>query len=139
MNVAFFLKPKSEVAYLYNDYSIRQGLEKMCNHGYTAIPVLDRNGGYVGTISEGDFLWHIVDGENTQVEKTDIKDQENVKISEIMKKNKNESVNVTADMSELFEKAKTQNFVPVIDDRGYFIGIVTRQDIIKYFYEKCEF
>ena len=29
-----------------------------------------------------------------------------------------------------------QNFVPVVDDRGVFIGIVRRQAIIKYCYDK---
>ena len=59
MNIAYFLLPKSNVAYLYDDYTFRQGLEKMRYHGYTAIPVITRNGTYVGTVSEGDFLWQL--------------------------------------------------------------------------------
>ena len=43
---------------------------------------------------------------------------------------------VSADMDELLYLIMEQNFVPVTDDRGKFIGIVTRHDIIKYFYEK---
>ena len=35
-------------------------------------------------------------------------------------------------MEELFEKITNQNFVPVTDDRGIFIGIITRKDIITY-------
>ena len=31
------------------------------------------------------------------------------------------------------DKALNQNFVPVLDDEKYFIGIVTRKDIMKYF------
>ena len=57
MNVAFFMKPKSSVAFLFDDFTVRQALEKMNYHGYTAIPVLDREGHYLGTVSEGDFLW----------------------------------------------------------------------------------
>ena len=56
MNIAYFLLPKSRIAYLYDDFTIRQGLEKMRNRGYTAIPVITRDGRYVGTVSEGDFL-----------------------------------------------------------------------------------
>ena len=56
MNIAFFLTLKKDVAYLYDDYSIRQALEKMKHHGYQTIPVIDRQGKYVGTVSEGDFL-----------------------------------------------------------------------------------
>ena len=61
MNIAYFLLPKSRIAYLYDDFTFRQGLEKMRNRGYTAIPVITRDGRYVGTASEGDFLWKLLD------------------------------------------------------------------------------
>ena len=61
MNIAYFLLPKTRIAYLYDDFTFRQGLEKMRNRGYTAIPVITRDGRYVGTVSEGDFLWRLLD------------------------------------------------------------------------------
>lgn len=64
MNILFLLKPKCNVAYLNQSDTIRQGLEKMRHHGYTAIPVIDDNGIYVGTITEGDFLWNILSLQN---------------------------------------------------------------------------
>ena len=67
MNILFFLIPKEDVSFIYEDNSVRQGIEKMRAHGYTAIPVLTRDGKYVGTISEGDFLWHLVDLNSTQL------------------------------------------------------------------------
>ena len=136
MNIAFFLKPKSDVAYLYDYYSIRQGLEKMCYHGYASIPVLDKDGKYVGTVSEGNFLWYIVKGENSEngnEYQTEIQNLEDTKIEDIMKKGKNPPVKITSDMDKLITRASEQNYVPVVDDRGYFIGIITRSDIIKYF------
>ena len=57
MNVLFFLKPKGELAYLYEDHTLRQGIEKLERSGFTAIPVISRSGEYIGTITEGDFLW----------------------------------------------------------------------------------
>ena len=39
MNILFFLKPKAEVAYLYEEFSMRQGLEKLERSGYTAIQI----------------------------------------------------------------------------------------------------
>ena len=56
MNIMFFLTPKSNVAYIYDDYSLRQALEKMEYHQYSAIPMIDRRGHYVGTLTEGDLL-----------------------------------------------------------------------------------
>ena len=74
MNISFFLQPKCKVAYIYNDDTIRQGLQKMNYYGYSAIPVLDENEHYVGTITEGDFLWHICRIKQNNAMEVDIKD-----------------------------------------------------------------
>ena len=44
MNVLFFLTPKENVAYIYEDYTVRQALEKMKYYHYSAIPIIDREG-----------------------------------------------------------------------------------------------
>lgn len=131
MNVAFFLTPKSHTAFLETDDTFRQGLEKMRHHGYTAIPVLDKDGGYVGTLSEGDLLWSIVD-----VGGASMRDCEKLKIADILKPDRNPPVNITAKADELVDRLLSQNFVPVIDDRGAFMGIVTRQRMLGYFKDK---
>ena len=60
MNILFFLTPKSEVAYLYDTDSLAQALEKMESHRYSAIPIIGEvSGKYLGTLTEGDLLWHI--------------------------------------------------------------------------------
>ena len=41
-------------------------------------------------------------------------------------------------MEDLIGKALNQNFVPVLDDQKCFIGIITRKDIIHYFYKKSQ-
>lgn len=48
---------------------------------------------------------------------------------------RNAPVRITAGMDELLDRVMNQNFVPVVDDLGSFIGIVTRRDIIDYFYK----
>ena len=128
MNILFLLRIKSEVSYIYDDSTLRQGLEKMRAKGYTAIPVITRDGDYVGTISEGDFLWHIIEHGRGS-----LKDQEAYSVRDILRKDYMRPVKVSATVEELIESAKNQNFVPVVDDRNKFIGIVTRRDIIKYF------
>ena len=131
MNVLMLLKPKETVKYIYDSNTLRQGLEKMRVHGYTAIPVISEDGKYVGTVSEGDFLYYIVDLRNSA-----ITEKEKHKVSDIIRKNFNPAVKIDVSMEELLNRAVNQNFVPVTDDRGTFIGIVTRQDIIKYFINK---
>lgn len=136
MNVAFFLKPKAQTAYLYDDYTVRQALEKMKHHGYSAIPVINQEGKYIGVVSEGDFLWYLVDGEAGEIVKTDIKNVEDVLISEALDIQRPEPASITATADDLLEYAMKQNFVSVVDDSNSFIGIVTRQDIIKYLSQK---
>ena len=45
------------------------------------------------------------------------------------------AVPVTTSMNDLLAAAVTQNFVPVVDDRQIFIGMVRRQAILEYFYK----
>lgn len=132
MNIAYFLLPKGRVAYLYDDHTFRQGLEKMRHHGYTAIPVISRSGQYIGTVSEGDFLWRLV-GEEGRVP---MGDPEKIRIRNILRGNAYPPVRITVTMDELLESAMNQNFIPVVDDMGSFIGIVTRRDILRYFAEQ---
>ena len=132
MNLLFLLHPKSTVAYLTSNVTVRQGLEKMRAHGYTAIPVINPNGEYVGTVSEGDFLYAVCEyskGGN-------LKQLEKIKLTEIMRDKRDKAVTVSEKMDELLLLIMQQNFVPVVDDRNTFIGIVTRRDIIKYYYNK---
>lgn len=131
MNLLYLLRPKSTVAYLSSDCTVRQGLEKMRAHGYTAIPVINPNGEYIGTVSEGDFLWYIADSGEYN-----LKNMEKIRLNEIMRCVRDSAVTVTTKMDDLLYKIMEQNFVPVTDDRNIFIGIVTRKDIIKYYYEK---
>lgn len=126
MNVISLLTPKAQVAYLYEDYTVRQGLEKLRAHGYTAIPVLARDGSYVGTVSEGDFLWSILDHRDNSLAA-----QEKQPLRRILRRNFNPPVSVRVSMEDLLERAMRQSFIPVVDDRGAFVGIVTRQSIMR--------
>ena len=126
MNVLFFLKPKQEVCVLHKGYTLRQGIEKMRQYGFAAVPVIDDEGQYCGTVTEGDLLRQVLQHENKA-------EWEQITLREGMRTDVKKPVNVMADMDELLSVAVTQNFVPVVDDRGMFIGIVTRQDIMRYF------
>ena len=130
MNILFFLRPKSGVTYLTLGNSLRQGLEKMRNSGYTEVPVVDKEGNYIGTVSQGDFLWKILDESFTNMQMA-----ERTKIDELVSK-RNAPVRINTTMEDLLSKAVDQNFVPVVDDFGAFVGIITRKAIIKYFAEK---
>ena len=131
MNIMFFLKPKSEVAHIYDDDTVRQVLERMEYHRYSCIPMLNRQGKYVGSITEGVLLWWLKGNHNLN-----LKLAEMVSIQEVGRRLDYKPVRAEAKMEDLMEKAMEQNFVPVVDDQGNFSGIITRKDIIGYFYDK---
>ena len=133
MNILFFLKPKSEVTFIYDYCTLRQVLETMEYHKYASIPMLNREGEYVGTITEGDLLWGIKSYQNM-----DLKRAENIFIQDFPRKADYEAVSADADMEDLLRKAMNQNFVPVVDDQKKFIGIITRKTIIEYCYERMQ-
>ncbi len=132
MNILFFLTPKSEVAYVYDTDTLRQALEKMENHRYSAVPVIGKEDGrYIGTLTEGDLLWHIKDQNNLS-----LRGAEEISIMSINRNRDNEPVDVDVNMEDLLNKAMNQNFVPVIDDGERFIGLITRKDLIQYLCKK---
>ena len=130
MNVLFLLTPKSDVAFIYDDFSLRQVLEKMEFHRYAAIPIITHGGKYIGTLTEGDLLWAIKENYSLNVRQA-----EQLKVKDIARHNDNIALPVSTDINDIIQTAIDQNFVPLIDDRGIFIGIITRKKIIKYFYD----
>lgn len=131
MNILFFLTPKSEVAYISSDDTLRQALEKMEQNKYSAVPIINHQGKYMGTLTEGDLLWEI---KNQYA--LSLKDAEKIRIMEIPRRLDNQPVLADADMEDLLDKVLNQNFVPVLDDQRCFIGIITRKDVIKYLCRK---
>ena len=126
-NVLFFLTPKAMCSYLYDDYTMRQALEKMEGSGFAALPILNRRGEYRGTLTEGDLLWGI-----KNMCYMDMRQAEARKIMEVDRRKDYLPVRVTASMHDLVERSANQNFVPVVDDKNAFIGIITRSAIIQH-------
>ena len=126
-NILFFLTPKAMCAHLMADDTLRQALARMESARYAALPILNKKGEYCGTLTEGDALWALINRCGL-----DIHAAEHVRIMEIAHRKDNSPVKVTATMDQLLERASRQNFIPVVDDKNTFIGIVTRRAIIKY-------
>lgn len=133
MNILFYLLPKANICYLYEDFTIRQALEHMKEKRYSVVPIISRDGDYVGSISEGDILFEI---RNTPDFNIKLAEKMNINNISILRSYK--AININADMKDLILLSLDQNFVPVVDDRNKFIGIVTRKDIIKSFLKEIK-
>ena len=127
MNTAMLLKPKSMVAYIYGDLFAKEGLKEFIAHGFTAVPVIDREGMYLGVVSERDFLYRLLDAGSVEAA-----DANGHTVADLVSDTRFEAVTIDADMDILFNRIIEQNFVPVIDSRGMFSGIVTRKDVLMH-------
>lgn len=125
-NIMSLIIPKTSLACLDNSMSFRQALEKMKAHGYSAIPIIDKESGiYLGTISEGDLLWKIVNDKEFDIYKS-----EDIPITSIVRSDYMYACTINTSFDELVDRSMQQNFVPVVDDRGILMGIITRKAII---------
>lgn len=128
MNLLFLLTPKSEVTYVLEDFSIAKALEILEGNRYSAIPIINKKGNYVGTLTEGDILWTFKNNPDISFETAG-----KYNITHITRSRKASPVSISADLESIYSAIMLQNFVPVIDDDKIFIGIVTRKDIISYY------
>ena len=114
-------------AHLNADDTLRQALERMEAAHFTALPILNKKGEYCGTLTEGDLLWAL-----KNLCSMDMRQAESHRIMEITHRKDNVPVRVNTNMHDLIDRAARQNFIPVVDDKNAFIGIITRRSIIKY-------
>lgn len=119
------LIPKAQVDYLYSDFTIRQALEKMNAHGFNTIPVINKETGvYERSITYGDFLSYILKN------RTDFDEFEKLSLKDVESNRNIKAVSSTKDISDLVSTILEQNYVPVVDDKNVFIGIVTRKKVM---------
>lgn len=130
MNIMRFVVPKSRVEHITADSTVRQALEKMRYHRYAAIPVIDGGGKYVGTLKNDDIFAYFLDSGSFDAHRA-----EKDRAADIIDRDRLAPVYHDASMSELIEQVKEHNFVPIVDDRGCFIGIILRRDILNYLLE----
>ena len=131
MTLFDFFTPKSETYFLYDNITIRQALEKFDYHKFSVVPLISQDGQYITTVSEGDILRCI---KNTAG--FDVKAAENIRISEIEKYRAYKACSHNTDLRDIIRLAMDQNFVPIVDDRNLFIGIVKRKEILTVLYNQ---
>lgn len=125
MNIFEFLTPKANTFYLPSDSTIRQALEKFDTYKFSVVPLIDDNGAYVSTLSVGDILRYIKNNCNF-----DISMAENNRVDKLEKYRPYIALPISTPVEEIIKLSLEQNFVPIIDDRGMFIGIIKRKTII---------
>ena len=131
MNIAKIMIPKISTVFLHERQTVRQGWEVMIRGGYTAIPVLDDEQRYIGSVTEGDFLRYVF-----SVESLDKLDMEKHRVGDLVRREFCPSISIDAGEEEVIAASLNQNFVPVVDSRNTMCGIITRRGVIAYLAEK---
>lgn len=131
MNIITLLTPKDKTFYLDSHSTIRQALEKYDYHKFTVVPLIDKEGHYVTTLSEGDVLRYIKNESNFDLEIAEAQT-----VDQIEKYRPYKALDISSPLTEVIKLSFEQNFIPMVDDRGMYIGIIKRKGIIKAFYEK---
>ena len=129
MNIIRSLQRKTECPFFYDYKTVQQALRFMRSHGCVQVPVVNQDWRYLGTVSEGDFLWHIIDWGGYEAAKDH-------KIAELLRRGAPLALKITAPDDELRRAALCGAVIPIVDDRGMFVGVVPREDIVQYFAEK---
>lgn len=133
MNIFDFFTPKSLTFYLYEDSTIRQAIEKFDKHKFSVIPIIDKQGKYLTSISEGDILRYIKNDANF-----DIRRAEHTPVMDIDKYRAYRALDLSVPTSEILALALEQNFVPLVDDQNAYIGILKRKAILEYLLENTK-
>lgn len=128
-NIIIFLTPKINTHYISSNSTIRQTIEKFDVHKFSVVPLIDEDGRFVSTVSEGDILRFIKNKCDF-----DIKIAESEYIKNIEKYRSYKALPISTPLEEVIKMSLEQNFIPVVDDRGVYIGIIKRSTIIEYFF-----
>ncbi|NLE03591.1 MAG: CBS domain-containing protein [Crenarchaeota archaeon] len=131
-NLFQVLTPKVSTFYIKEGSTIRQAIEKFAFHKFSAIPIIKDNGEYLTSISEGDVLRYIASVNNFDISLSEV-----TPVEDIEKYRPYLAIGIDATFDELYALSLTQNFIPIVDDRNMFIGIVKRRDVFVYLKMQC--
>lgn len=124
MNIFGILVPKQMLTYLTDEDTLDQAVQFLMGSTYTAVPVIDNDGKYIGIVSEGDFLRAVMENGRENLK--------NYKVGDIVNRDMGGVVLNTVEREEIMEKILDRNFLSIVDDRQCFVGIITRKSVIMY-------
>lgn len=130
MNIITLLTPKEKTFYLDSKSTIRQALEKYDFHKFTTVPLIDKEGHYITSLSQGDVLRYIKNNCNFNI---GIAESQTIDLVDKYRPYK--SLDISSPIKDVIQLLFEQNFIPIVDDRGMYIGIIKRKVVLKYFYE----
>jgi len=118
--------PKHKMFYVEDGVSVRETLQKLKEHKIDGMPVLSGDR-YAGLITKHAIYEAAFDSDLSKEEFLD-----NVKVGSIVIKKDNTTVETDV-FEDTLLKVKDVPLVPVVDEKGNCLGIVTRFDVLSQF------
>lgn len=126
MNILALLTPKIQTLYLNSNCSLRQAIEKFDYHKFSVVPIIDEHGKFITTLSEGDLLRYIKKCGDFSLDESN-----KIQLLDIERYRPYKALDISTDYETIVELSLSQNFVPIVDDRGVYIGIIRRRNVIE--------
>lgn len=124
--IADLMISSEKVAHVQLNNPLEHALLVLIGSGYFAVPVLDNSNKLAGSISKTVILDQILGNDGYELNRLS-----ELKVHEVM----DDLVSVSEDASFIdgLKAVIDEPFVCVVDDEGYFKGILTRRAILKKF------
>ncbi|CAM4129456.1 hypothetical protein AT575_06610 [Streptococcus penaeicida] len=119
-----YLIPADDLAIFIDTHNSDHVMLLLVNNGFSRVPVLTKDRQYRGTISISDILNYQVKNQLTdwELNQTDIGEMVNTKI---------EAIPMTSSLTHIMHKLVDYPFLPVVNEKNLFVGIITRKSILK--------
>ncbi len=138
MNIVSLLVPKSEITWIAAHETVKTAIAVMERSGHSTLPVVARDGHYAGTVQEPALLRSMACvGESSldaaQIARVRLFDLVlDQSLCPIGVHGPATTRNEAAWWEALLPPVLVHSFVPVVDDRRVFIGIVRRRDLLAH-------
>lgn len=114
------------------DMTVEEALKLLVNNGITGLPVVNKKGAMVGVLSEYDIIAQV--GKNKKLSPA-------LFAKKISFSDKTDFVSEETSLNEILDRFINTKFrrLPVVDQSGKLVGIITRRDIMRLLYYRAKF
>ena len=119
------LMEADNVAHVLGNHSVMHAAIVLGQISYSRIPVLDEENHFLGTIALSNIIQPMF-----ETSEMDARNINHLKVKDVMDK-ENIVIHTPINHEEVLHKMVNANFLPVLDEENYFLGIITRQSILK--------
>jgi CBS-domain-containing membrane protein len=118
-----FLIPIDDVASFLDTNKLNHAILVLSKNKYAKIPVLDKEEHYVGIVGLTEIISFMINNELT------LDELANYHVADVVKKVQTVYPNYT--LEEILHHLVNEPFLPVISEANFFLGIITRKELLK--------